>query len=157
MEMPFGMWTRMGSVKMGGAHWCHLANTIEPSTSGGSAAFLSDYDDHLLLFMFSGLALQATYHMFIPSERCIPKIRIQTRQVDELVGKRIIVAIDVWPRNNWCPQVLAAHFDISDQIYNNSVFRKKLLCVFFCNFYSGLPICTEISVFIAERMLIINT
>jgi len=146
-----------GFSEDGSAHWCHLANTIEPSMSGGNAAFLSDYDGHLLLFMFSGrLALQATYHMFIPSERCIPKIRIQTRQVDELVGNRIIVAIDVWPRNNWCPQVLAAHFDISDQIYNNSVLKKNSF-FFFCNFYSGLPICTEISVFIAERMLAINT
>jgi len=43
--------------------------------------------------------------MFIPSERRIPKVRIQTRQVDRLVGKRIIVAIDFWPKNSLYPLV----------------------------------------------------
>jgi len=42
IEMPFGMWTPGGPRKHaldGGAHWRHLANMIEPSLSGGDAAF----------------------------------------------------------------------------------------------------------------------
>jgi len=38
MEMPFEMWSPVGPVKHvldGGAHWRHLANTIEPSMCGG--------------------------------------------------------------------------------------------------------------------------
>jgi len=41
IEMPFGIWTRVGPRKrlLGmGAHWRHLANTIEPSMCGGDAA-----------------------------------------------------------------------------------------------------------------------
>jgi len=37
IEMPFGMWTRVGPVKHvlhTGAHWRHLANTAEPSMFG---------------------------------------------------------------------------------------------------------------------------
>ena len=33
----------------GDAHWCNRLNTIEPSVFVGSAAFLSDYFDHLLI------------------------------------------------------------------------------------------------------------
>jgi len=41
IEMPFRIWTRVGPRKnvLGmGAHWRHLANTIEPSMCGGDAA-----------------------------------------------------------------------------------------------------------------------
>ena len=31
----------------GGAHWCHLANTTEPSVCGDDVAFLSNYFEHL--------------------------------------------------------------------------------------------------------------
>jgi len=56
IEMPFGMWTRVGPRKYvlekwgswGGAHWRNLANTIEPLMCGGDAACLSNYLDHLL-------------------------------------------------------------------------------------------------------------
>ena len=37
IEMPFGLWTPVGPrkhVSDGGAHWRHLANTIELSTCG---------------------------------------------------------------------------------------------------------------------------
>ena len=33
IEMPFGLWSRMGPMKHvlhGGAHWCTLVNAIEP-------------------------------------------------------------------------------------------------------------------------------
>jgi len=43
IEMPFGMWTRVGPRKHildVGAHWSYLANTTEPSMRGGDAAFM---------------------------------------------------------------------------------------------------------------------
>jgi len=42
IEMPFGLWTRMGPWKrvlVCGAHWRHLVNTIEPPMCDGDAAF----------------------------------------------------------------------------------------------------------------------
>ncbi|XP_075227748.1 exosome complex exonuclease RRP44-like protein Dis3 [Lycorma delicatula] len=42
-------------------------------------------------------------HMFIPAERKIPKIRIETRQANILMKQRIIVAIDSWPRTSRYP------------------------------------------------------
>jgi len=43
IEMPFGLWTRMGPRNHGGAYWRHLAYTIEPSVCGADVAFLSNY------------------------------------------------------------------------------------------------------------------
>lgn len=43
-------------------------------------------------------------HIFIPAERKIPRIRIETRQAEKLYGQRIIVAIDQWPRHSRLPQ-----------------------------------------------------
>ncbi|KAK1124762.1 hypothetical protein K0M31_006122 [Melipona bicolor] len=42
-------------------------------------------------------------HIFVPAERKIPKIRIETRQYTVLCKQRIIVAIDSWPRNSRYP------------------------------------------------------
>ncbi|XP_034936260.1 exosome complex exonuclease RRP44 [Chelonus insularis] len=42
-------------------------------------------------------------HLFVPAERKIPKIRIETRQSEILYSQRIIVAIDSWPRNSRYP------------------------------------------------------
>lgn len=36
------------------------------------------------------------YALFISKDRRIPKIRIQTRQLGNLLNKRIIVAVDSW-------------------------------------------------------------
>uniref|UniRef100_A0A8B9JV80 Protein DIS3 homolog n=1 Tax=Astyanax mexicanus TaxID=7994 RepID=A0A8B9JV80_ASTMX len=46
---------------------------------------------------------EATRHLFTPADRRIPRIRIETRQASTLVGQRIIVAIDGWPRNSRYP------------------------------------------------------
>uniref|UniRef100_A0A4W4EGZ9 Exosome complex exonuclease RRP44 n=1 Tax=Electrophorus electricus TaxID=8005 RepID=A0A4W4EGZ9_ELEEL len=46
---------------------------------------------------------EATRHLFTPADRHIPRIRIETRQASALVGHRIIVAIDGWPRNSRYP------------------------------------------------------
>lgn len=42
-------------------------------------------------------------HMFVPAERKIPRVRIETRQAENLSKQRIIVAIDSWPRNSRYP------------------------------------------------------
>jgi len=42
IEMPFGVWTRVGRRKHvldGDAHWHHQSNAIEQSMCGGDAAF----------------------------------------------------------------------------------------------------------------------
>jgi exosome complex exonuclease DIS3/RRP44 len=36
--------------------------------------------------------------LFVSKDRRIPKIRIQTRQLENLLDKRIIVAVDSWDR-----------------------------------------------------------
>ena len=41
---------------------------------------------------------EGTRHLFVPAERKIPKIRIETRQAANLSSQKIIVAIDSWPR-----------------------------------------------------------
>lgn len=46
---------------------------------------------------------EATRHLFTPADRRIPRIRIETRQAATLVGQRIIVAIDGWPKNSRYP------------------------------------------------------
>jgi exosome complex exonuclease DIS3/RRP44 len=49
------------------------------------------------------LFLQNSRHLFVPAERKIPKIRIETKQAETLCTQRIIVAIDSWPRNSRYP------------------------------------------------------
>ncbi|KAG1933606.1 exosome complex exonuclease RRP44 [Pimephales promelas] len=46
---------------------------------------------------------EATRHLFTPADRRIPRIRIETRQAATLVGRRIMVAIDGWPKNSRYP------------------------------------------------------
>jgi len=58
--MSFGMWTREDQRKHvldGGAHWHHMANTIQPSICGSDAALCPQITfDHLFLIL---LGLQA--------------------------------------------------------------------------------------------------
>ncbi|KDR22892.1 hypothetical protein L798_14747, partial [Zootermopsis nevadensis] len=42
-------------------------------------------------------------HIFVPAEKKIPKVRIETRQADTLSNQRIVVTIDSWPRNSRYP------------------------------------------------------
>eukprot|EP00041_Stephanoeca_diplocostata_P024526 m.624315 g.624315 ORF g.624315 m.624315 type:complete len:632 (-) comp22545_c0_seq79:2862-4757(-) len=46
---------------------------------------------------------QQTRRLFAPQDKQVPRIRIQTRQGDALNGKRIVVAIDDWPRDSRYP------------------------------------------------------
>ncbi|KAL3995653.1 RNB domain family protein [Acanthocheilonema viteae] len=57
---------------------------------------------------YCGMILQSavkdsTRVLFAAAERLIPRIRIETRQTERLRGKRIIVAIDSWPRDSRYP------------------------------------------------------
>lgn len=67
--------------------------------------------------------MERTRHLFIPAEKRIPKIRIETRQAEALLSKRIIVAIDSWPRTSRYP---LGHFvrslgEIGDKNTENEV------------------------------------
>jgi len=64
-----------------------------------------------------------TRHIFVPAEKKIPKVRIETRQADALKGKRIVVAVDAWPRHSRYP---VGHFvrvlgSIGDKATENEV------------------------------------
>ncbi|XP_067948007.1 exosome complex exonuclease RRP44-like [Watersipora subatra] len=66
---------------------------------------------------------QTNRHLFVAAERRVPKIRIETRQAESLMGKRIIVVIDSWPKNSRYPQ---GHFvrtlgEIGDKETENEV------------------------------------
>ena len=54
---------------------------------------------------FDFAMFQTTRHLFMAAERKIPKIRIETRQAESLMGCRIIVSIDSWPRTSRYPLV----------------------------------------------------
>lgn len=45
------------------------------------------------------------YHIFVPADKKIPKVRIETRQSDFLKTQKIIVSIDSWPRHSRYPNV----------------------------------------------------
>lgn len=45
----------------------------------------------------------STRHIFVPAERKIPRVRIETRQSEQLKSQRIIIAIDQWPRHSRYP------------------------------------------------------
>ncbi|XP_076648306.1 exosome complex exonuclease RRP44-like protein Dis3 [Halictus rubicundus] len=62
-------------------------------------------------------------HLFVPAERKIPKIRIETRQYELLRKQRIIVAIDSWPRNSRYPlgHFVRALGEIGDKATENEV------------------------------------
>lgn len=47
----------------------------------------------------------SVYQLFVPADKKIPKIRIETRQVEFLRSQKIIVAIDSWPRHSRYPNV----------------------------------------------------
>jgi exosome complex exonuclease DIS3/RRP44 len=40
----------------------------------------------------------------LPLDRCVPRIRIKTRRANELVGRRIVVAVDDWPAHSRHPE-----------------------------------------------------
>lgn len=67
--------------------------------------------------------MQNIRHLFVPAERKIPKIRIETRQAEILSKQRIIVALDSWPRNSRYPlgHFVRALGNIGDKDTENEV------------------------------------
>lgn len=62
-------------------------------------------------------------HTFVPAERCIPRVHLETRQANALLGKRILINIDSWPRSSRFPR---GHFvrvlgEIGDKETENEV------------------------------------
>jgi exoribonuclease R len=92
---------------------------------------------------------QSVRHIFVPAERKIPKVRIETRQADVLSGQRIIVAIDSWPRNSRYPLVskykafelyIALKSQLST-ILSNSAVRIFILFVRSCEVIDYVFVC----------------
>ncbi|VDK44606.1 unnamed protein product [Cylicostephanus goldi] len=65
----------------------------------------------------------ARRHLFCPSDRLIPRIRIETEQADILESQRIVVSIDQWPRDSRYPlgHYVRALGKIGDQEIENEV------------------------------------
>ena len=45
----------------------------------------------------------STKHIFVAADRSIPKVRVETRQSEILKSKKIVVALDSWPRHSRYP------------------------------------------------------
>ena len=68
-------------------------------------------------------SMKGTRHTFVPTERRIPRVRLETRRAPSLLGKRIVVSIDTWPRASRFP---CGHFvrelgEIGDKATENEV------------------------------------
>ena len=65
----------------------------------------------------------ANRHLFVPAEKRIPKIRIETRQAEKLRNQRVIVNIDCWPRYSRYPlgHFVKALGNIGDKETENQV------------------------------------
>lgn len=50
--------------------------------------------------------IDGVYQLFIPAEKKIPKIRIETRQGEFLKTQKLIVTIDSWPQYSRYPHVI---------------------------------------------------
>uniref|UniRef100_H2Y6C0 Protein DIS3 homolog n=1 Tax=Ciona savignyi TaxID=51511 RepID=H2Y6C0_CIOSA len=69
---------------------------------------------------------EMTRHLFTPAEKRIPRIRIETRQANTLIGQRIVVVIDSWPRFSKYPQghfneVLLLEHDVAHEPFSQGV------------------------------------
>lgn len=64
-------------------NWRKFCGSLEPPRSAG--------------------AVQTSHCLVVPIDRKIPKIKIQTRQQETLMDKRILVAIDSWPADSRFP------------------------------------------------------
>lgn len=77
-------------------NWRHYCGTIMPPQKS-----------HVILFEFPARPLltlvQQSRVLFMPEDRNVPRVRITTQQVDNLLGMRVIVAIDSWPQKSKYP------------------------------------------------------
>lgn len=67
--------------------------------------------------------MRGAHHTFVPANHSIPRIRIETRQGNMLLGQRIVVSIDSWPRSSRFPQghFVTALGQIGDKDTENEV------------------------------------
>jgi len=67
--------------------------------------------------------MRGAHHTFVPANNSIPRIRIETRQGPTLLGQRIVVSIDSWPRSSRFPQghFVSALGQIGDKDTENEV------------------------------------
>lgn len=80
-----------------------------------------------------------SHPLFVSKDRRIPKIRIQTRQLENLLDKRIVVAVDSWDRLSRYP---SGHYvrtigeigdrDTETEVHNKGFFLFLLLFFFQC-------------------------
>lgn len=49
--------------------------------------------------------IDGVYQLFVPADRSIPKIKIETRQAEFLRTQKLIVTIDSWPKHSRYPHV----------------------------------------------------
>ncbi len=68
-------------------NWRQYVGTVDPGSTGSVAS--------------QGRKQQMVF--LVPMDKRIPKIRIRTRQADELVGKRVVATIDSWDRDTRYP------------------------------------------------------
>ncbi|OAQ72858.1 mitotic control protein dis3 [Pochonia chlamydosporia 170] len=69
-------------------NWRQYVGHIDPSSASKSSSSQGRKQDSVFL---------------IPMDKKIPKIRLRTRQVSELLGKRLLVTIDAWDRDSRHP------------------------------------------------------
>lgn len=74
------------------------------------------------------------YALFVSKDRRIPKIRFQTRQLENLMDKRIIVAVDSWDRQSRYP---SGHYvrsigEIGDRDTETEVRNNCFICLCVC-------------------------
>lgn len=69
-------------------NWRQYVGHIDPSSASKAASSQGRKQDSVFL---------------IPMDKKIPKIRLRTRQVSELLGKRLLVTIDAWERDSRHP------------------------------------------------------
>ncbi|KAA0201854.1 hypothetical protein HAZT_HAZT003168 [Hyalella azteca] len=101
----------------------------------------------------------ATRHLFVPADRRIPYIRLETRQVEQLVGKRIIVALDSWPRDSRNPK---GHFvrvlgEIGDRETENEVVLLEHDCPHTAFSEAVLKCLPQMPWVITEKVFVIST
>jgi exosome complex exonuclease DIS3/RRP44 len=49
--------------------------------------------------------IDGVYQLFVPADKSIPKIKIETRQAEFLRTQKLIVTIDSWPKHSRYPHV----------------------------------------------------
>lgn len=65
------------------------------------------------------------YQLFMPADKKIPKIRIETRQAEVLRNQKIIVAIDSWPAYSRYPNVRLLFSSVTSVTKCDSFCQKK--------------------------------